>query len=254
MDHVQLGSAIRTAWVRKRWRQEDLARAARVSRSTISRIERGHLGSLPLDLTQATCTALEIRLDLVPRWRGGDLGRMLALRHSQLHESVARTIATTYPSWQLAPEASFSIYGERGVIDLLLWHSERRALLVVELKTELVDVNEMLGTMDRKRRVARRVAEGLEGRGWRPTSVSGWIILAESRTNERRVAEHGTLLRAAHPADGRRMRAWLRDPAGPMSALSLWPVSSTGGRTLGPTRRVGRLLVGRRSPVRAPPE
>ena len=35
----------------------------------------------------------------------------------------------------LVPEVSFSIYGERGVIDMLLWHPARRALLVVELKT-----------------------------------------------------------------------------------------------------------------------
>lgn len=238
MDVVQVGTTIRTARIRKGWRQADLAKASRVSRSTISRMERGHLGSLPLDLTLAACAALEIRLDLVPRWRGGDLGRMLAVRHSQLHESVARTLTTRYPAWQLAPEASFSIYGERGVIDLLLWHPGRSALLVVELKTELVDVNEMLGTMDRKRRVARQVAIELEGRAWRAEAVSSWIILAASRTNERRLADHRTMLRNAFPADGRQLRSWLRDPIGPISALSLWPVGSNGRDGLMSARRV----------------
>ena len=235
MDDVRIGSTIRTARIRKGWRQEDLAAEAHVSRATISRMERGHFGSLPLDLLRNACVALEISLDLVPRWRGGDLDRMLSLRHSQLHESVARALVADFPEWMLVPEASFSIYGERGVIDLLLWHPGRRALLVIELKTDLVDVNELLGTMDRKRRLAWQVAKD---RGWAPVTVSAWIVVAGSRTNERRITEHRTMLRAGYPADGRTMRRWLSDPVGAIAGLSMWPVAASGGRGLGPTRRV----------------
>ena len=235
MDDVRIGSTIRTARIRKGLRQEDLAAEAHVSRATISRMERGHFGSLPLDLLRGVCVALEISLDLAPRWRGGDLDRMLSLRHSQLHESLARALVTDYTEWLLVPEASFSIYGERGVIDLLLWHPGRRALLAIELKTDIVDVNELLGTMDRKRRLAWNVATE---RGWTPATVSAWIVVAGSRTNERRIAEHRTMLRAGYPADGRHMRSWLSDPVGPIAGLSLWPVAASGGRGLGPTRRV----------------
>lgn len=35
------------------------------------------------------------------------------------------------------PEVSFSIYGQRGVIDILAWHAATRSLLVIELKTEM---------------------------------------------------------------------------------------------------------------------
>lgn len=235
MDDVRIGSTIRTARIRKGWRQEDLAAEAHVSRATISRMERGHFGSLPLDLLRGVCVALEISLDLVPRWRGGDLDRMLSLRHSQLHESVARALVTDFTEWLLVPEASFSIYGERGVIDLLLWHPGRRALLIIELKTDLVDVNELLATMDRKRRLAWQVAKD---RGWAPETVSAWILVAGSRTNERRITEHRTMLRAGYPADGRHMRGWLSDPVGAIAGLSLWPAAASGGRVLGPTRRV----------------
>lgn len=235
MDDLRVGSTIRSARLRKGWRQQELASASKVSRATISRAERGHIGSLPLDLTRVICAALDIRLDIHPRWRGGDLGRMLSLRHSILHESVARSFAASFPDWEIAPEVSFSIFGERGVIDLLLWHPGRRALLVIELKTDLVDVNEMLGTMDRKRRLARQVAEE---RGWVPRTVSAWIIVASSRTNERRIAEHRTMLRAGYPSDGRHMRGWLSDPVGAIAGLSLWPVAANRGRSLGPTRRV----------------
>lgn len=235
MDDVRLGSTVRTARIRKAWRQRDLADKAGVSRATIARMEGGHLGTLSLDLIRAVCQALEISLDLVPRWRGGDLDRMLGIRHSQLHESVARMLVADFPDWVLAPEVSFAHFGERGVIDLLLWHPARCALLVIELKTDLVDVNEMLGTMDRKRRLAREVAKQ---RGWVPATVSAWIVVAGSRTSERRVAAHRTVLRAAYPAGGRAIRAWLADPVGSIAALSMWSATPAGGADLAPKRRV----------------
>ena len=237
MEDVRIGSMIRTARIRKGWRQRDLAEKSAVSRATISRIEGGHIGSLPLDLLRAVGKALEISLDLVPRWRGGELDRMLSIRYSQLHESVARMLTSDFPEWVLAPEVSFSHFGERGVIDLLLWHPGRRALLVIELKTDLVNVNEMLGTMDRKRRLAWEVAKQ---RGWEPAVVSAWIVVAGSRTNDRRVAAHRTMLRAAYPSGGRGMRTWLADPVGSIAALSMWPASASGGVDLAAKRRVRR--------------
>ena len=75
-----------------------------------------------------------------------------------MHESVARVFRDELPAWMLAPEVSFSVYGERGVIDILAWHPGRRALLVIELKTDLVDMNELLGTFDRKRAPGRRAS------------------------------------------------------------------------------------------------
>ena len=155
--------------------EDDLSAMAHVSRAQIGRIEHGHIDSVRLGTLRNVCAALEIRVDLVPRWRGGDLDRTLSSRHALLAESVVQALRRDSPEWQLIPEASFSIWGERGVIDLLAWHPGRRALLVIELKTELVDVGETLGTMDRKQRLAAQVAAE---RGWEASTVSGWIILA----------------------------------------------------------------------------
>jgi hypothetical protein len=139
----------------------------------------------------------------------------------------------------LAPEVSFSIYGERGVIDILAWHPGRRALLIIELKTDIVDVNDLVGSADRRRRLARTI---VAERGWDPATVSAWVIVAPSRTNRRRVAAHEAMLRAAFPMDGRGMRAWLRDPVRSVAALSFWPDSH--GRAVRPdvrpVRRVRR--------------
>src|SRR5580765_1661924 len=115
----------------------------------------------------------------MPRWRAGDLDRLLNSRHSALHEEVARSFAKR-PDWLAEPEVSFSIYAERGVIDILAWHRKQQMLLVIELKTDIADVNELVGTLDRKRRLAWQVARD---HGWdvgERTSTSAWLIVAES--------------------------------------------------------------------------
>jgi hypothetical protein len=182
-------------------------------------MERGHFGSQSIDTIRAVASALEIRVDLVGRWRAGDLDRLLNAGHSALHESVARMFRDELPAWILAPEVSFAIFAERGVIDILAWHPGRRALLVIELKTDLADMNELMGTLDRKRRLARQVALA---RGWDPLTVSAWLIISSSRTNRRRIEAHQAMLAAALPDDGRSIRAWLRDPVRPLGGLSFW--------------------------------
>jgi hypothetical protein len=157
-----------------------------------------------------------MRVDVVVRWRGGELDRLVNARHSALHEAAAQMF-TKQPEWIVAPEASFSIYGERGVVDILGWHASSRTLLVIELKSALVDVQELIGSMDRKRRLAPRIA--LE-RGWDSVGVSTWVVVGESRTNRRHVARHAALLRTVFPSNGHAFRSWLGDPDGAISGLS----------------------------------
>jgi hypothetical protein len=177
--------------------------------------------------------ALDVRVDLVARWRAGDLDRLLNARHSQLHELVARWFGKELPAWILAPEVSYAIYRERGVVDIVAWHPGRRAILVIELKTDIVDINQLIGKVGEKARLIRQI---VRDRGWDPLTVSTWVIVAGGRTNRARLAAHRAVLRAAFPADGRAMRSWLSDPVGQMAALSIW--TETAGRQLTPTRRV----------------
>jgi transcriptional regulator with XRE-family HTH domain len=189
-----------------------------VSRSAVSRLERGRAAELGVDTLLGIVEALGGRIDFIVRWQGGELDRLLNARHSALHESVARWFRGRR-GWVIAPEVSFSIRGERGVIDILAWHAESTTLLVIELKTEVVDVNELMGTIDRKRRLASYV---VRERGWFPATVGVWVIVADSVTNRRRVRSHQTTLRAAFPSDGRSVVGWLTKPAGEFQCLSFW--------------------------------
>jgi transcriptional regulator with XRE-family HTH domain len=233
MDDGRFGSAIRAVRYKRGWRQRDLAARAGVSDETVSRIERGHIDTLSLRTLRRVASALDVRVDLIARWRAGDLDRLLNARHSALHDSVAAWFRDAFPEWELAPEVSFGILGERGVIDIVAWHPDRRALLIIELKTDIADVNELVGTFDRKRRLARKI---VAERGWVPTTVSGWVIVAPGRTNRARIATHGAMLRSAFPFDGRSIRAWLRDPVGSISVMSTWSPARRGPTA--PTRRV----------------
>jgi transcriptional regulator with XRE-family HTH domain len=219
MDDQRIGWSLRSIRVRKRWRQEDLAARAKVSRWVVMRIEQGRLASVPLGKVRAVAAALDARVDAVVRWQGGDLSRLVSARHARMHEIIARYLRDI-PGWIVEPEVSFSIYGERGIIDVLAWHPTTRIPLVIELKTEVVDLNELLGTLDRKRRLASTIAQGRE---WDPVAIATWVLVADSRTNRRAVAEHATVLRGTLPTDGRGVARWLRRPIGRIDALSFLP-------------------------------
>jgi hypothetical protein len=153
-----------------------------------------------------------------------------------MHEAMARQFQQ-YGSWVFEPEVSFSIFGERGVIDVLGWHREARVVLVIELKSEFVDINEGMGTLDRNVRLAERIARE---RGWDSIAASAWLVVADTRTNRRALAAHATVLRAKYPADGRTIRSWLRRPVGRVLALSFMPnvADVNVGRGTRPVRRV----------------
>lgn len=205
-----------------------------MSRALYSAVERGHLDRVPLGTLRKVAAVLEIRLPIEPSWRGGRIERVISGRHAAMEERITAMLVAA--GWEVRPEASFNHFGERGVIDLVAWHPGHRTLLLVEIKTELVDPSGLLLVADRRRRLASVIARDS---GWKPAIVAQWVVLADGRTNHRRVAEHRTLLRAAFPADGRSIPGWLRDPASPIDALWFLPDAagrSTGRTSQGPNR------------------
>lgn len=219
----RVGATFRAVRLRHGWRQVDVAARAGVSDSLISAVERGHLGTLSVESLRRIALSLDIRIDVIPRWRGGDLDRLLNSRHAALAEATTRWLRSG--GWEVAVEVSFAIRGERGFIDLLAWHAPTRTLLVIEIKTEIADVHELVGIMDRKTRLAPEIARA---RGWLPAAVATWLVVEEGSTNRHRVDRFAALLRAAFPADGRAMARWLITPAGSIRGLSFFSDSGHG--------------------------
>lgn len=200
------------------------------------RVESGRLGQVSLRTLESVAGALDAQLVVDLRWHGAELDRLLGARHSAMHEQLARRFSSL-AGWAWHPEVSFSIYGERGVLDILAFHAATGSLLVVEMKTEIADVQALLATRDRRVRLARRIASE---RGWSARTVSSWVVVADTRTNRRRAAAHSTVLRAVMPADGAAVARWLRQPEGTLHALSfLTEVHGAHlGRRSGAIRRV----------------
>lgn len=192
----------------------------------VARAEDHRITGLRLELILRIAAVLDIRVDFSARWRGGELDRMLNAGHAAMHEQVARMLSAA-PGWLFRPEVSFAIYGERGVLDILAFHPQTGALLVIELKTELVDVQDLISSVDRYARLAQRVAAQ---QGWKARHVSCWVIISDATRNRRRVANHRSVLGVAFPADGRTMRGWLRKPSQTIRALSFLKWESSGTR------------------------
>ena len=215
MNGARLGRGFRAIRARANRTQLDVATRAGIPRAVVGRVERGDLATVRLDQLLALATVLHADVDITLRWNGAELDRLLSAGHSAMHEVVVGVL--TSAGWQVVPERSFSVWGERGVIDLLAWHAASRSLLVVELKTEIVDVQRLIETVDRYRRLAPAIVRDL---GWEPVIVGVWVAIAEGPTNRRRLHEHANVLRAAFPSDGRTVPGWLRHPSGPLAALS----------------------------------
>jgi transcriptional regulator with XRE-family HTH domain len=237
MDDLRIGRAFRHVRLRLGWRQIDVARRAGVSQGTYSNIERGHLDPASLRTLRRVASVLEIRLSLDTRWRGGELARLVSARHAAMSERATQWLLSA--GWDVRPEVSFNHFGERGVVDLVARHVASGTVLVVELKTELLDVGDLLATMDRRLRLAVVIASSC---GWTAGTVGGVVLVADSKANRRQLADHSMVLRAAFPVDGRGLRRWLRTPDSPLRGLTFIPdiAARSAGTGIAPVKRVRR--------------
>jgi len=214
MDDARIGRTIRVLRQRRGWRQVDLAARSGLSRSAVSDIERGRIGRYTISSVRRLLRALEADGELAVRWGApGDLDRLLDRDHALLVQAWADLHRRH--GWQVWPEASFSVYGERGRIDLLAFHPPTGVLVVSEMKTGLWNLQDTLGRLDAKVRLARSVAAE---RGWEVRRVVGALIVAEGRTARRRVAEHAALF-AGYETRGRAARAFVRGPRAAVRGL-----------------------------------
>lgn len=221
----------------KGWRQEDLARRAHVSRSMTSDAELGRLERVTVGALRRLIEVLDGRLVVEMLWRGAELDRLLDAHHAALAENIARLLRNA--GWDVRVEVSFNVYGDRGRYDILAYHAATRILLVVEIKTRLGDVQDTLGRLDVKVRLARNVGRQF---GWQPATVTPLLLVAEDATNRRRVAAHPTLF-SSFSLRGRAALAWLRRPTQggtPSGLLAFRKLSSASQRGVITARRVRR--------------
>ena len=229
MDDRRAGWLIRRIRQHLRLRQVDVAAASGVSQQEISLIELGRLEQASLRTLRSVLGALGGTIEIQVRWRGGDLDRIADEGHALLVATTAEALRSS--GWTIVPEVSYSVYGERGSIDLVAWHPQTRTLLVVEVKTELTSVEATLRKHDEKVRLAGRVVQ--ERFGWQPWAVGRLLVLPDVSTARRRVERHEAVLRHTYPVRGTGVRRWLREPNGPFGGLAFLSTTSRVGGNRG---------------------
>jgi hypothetical protein len=186
-----------------------------------------------LGLIRRVAGVLGASVTVEPRWRGADLARLLDHRHAELVRILVERL--TVLGWECLPEHTFNEWGERGAIDVFAWHLPGRAALCVEVKTRLVDLQDLLSTADRKRRLAPVLARKL---GWDPVAVGSVLVLPEENWARNAVERYRPVIDAKFPARTLAVRYWLACPEGDMGGVWFLANVTPGD----PKRRSGALM------------
>jgi transcriptional regulator with XRE-family HTH domain len=238
VDDRRVGLIIRALRRRRGWRQSDLAVAAGVSQQLVSTIERGHVDTVAHGTLRRLLGALDARCEIDVRWRGGSLDRTLDENHARLVGATVALLAQA--GWLSAVEVTYSVFGERGSIDVLGFHDQTGSLLVIEVKTEITSIEETLRRLDEKTRLAGQVAR--DRLQWRSGGTSRLLVLPETSTSRERVARHAGVLSSGLPAENVAVRRWLAAPSGSLHGRLFFRITNPRGgkETLGTSHRVRR--------------
>lgn len=203
---------------------------------TMGRHERGRIAATASLRRHAG--ALDIRVEIRLVGRGVDLPRLADDEHASIVSVMAGALGSG--GWTNRPEVSFNEWGERGRIDLMGTSADR--LAVVEVKTEIGDMQDLHGALDIKARLAPTVARRI---GWPAGPVTVILAVAATARNRAIVAGHASLFahykaigvsslsRELRRADAERLLVWV--PAR-TAGRSLW---LSGRRRLRPGRALG---------------
>lgn len=209
--------AVRALRRRTGWTQAALGERAAVSHDIVSRVERAQLAGMTVGHLDRIATALGAQLSVQLRWRGEQLDRLIDAAHAAMQQAVAAML--TDHGWIVRVEVSFNHYGDRGRIDIIAFHPGTRLVVIVEIKSGIGDLQETLGRLDVKLRLATRIARDI---GW--TDVVAFVpalVVGDTRAARRTVAAHPALF-ARYAVRGRQAMAWLRRPVGDVPTGLLW--------------------------------
>jgi transcriptional regulator with XRE-family HTH domain len=211
MYAVAMGRVLRMLRLRRDWRQSDVAEKAGISSSAVGRHESGVIGSLRS--LEQHAAVFGLRVDVRVLGRAGSLMRL----GDEEHARIAETVAAWFREHRFVTEteASFSEWGERGRIDLLAFDPLSGTLVIVEAKTQLLDLQDLFGSLNVKERLAATIAER---RGWKVDRCVTLLAVAQTAANRTAVREHPSSfadfdtrrLTIAGLRLGRRLIHWVR--------------------------------------------
>jgi transcriptional regulator with XRE-family HTH domain len=215
-------------------RQIDVGRSAGVDQKIVSLLERGQIERVSVERFRKVCAALQIEAVLDLRWRGGQGDRLIDRDHARIVEAVIAELARL--GWETYPEFTFNFYGERGSVDILAWHPGKRALLLIEVKTRLTDLQRLLMSVSKKLRLVPGLVS--EERGWERRVLGHIVVMLDTRANRSTVARHQATFAATFPSRTADARGWLRSPTADLAGLWFLALRREAHSDVGRVRRI----------------
>jgi len=220
MDGRRVGRVLRAVRLHKRLRQRDVAVAAGVSQSMVSRAEHGRLDELSFGAVDAVASVLDVTVYIDARWDDGDADRLIDRAHARIVELVVSTL--TESGWETVVEYGFNHYGDRGSVDVLAWHAESRTLLIVEVKSRLTDLQATFTSFARKLRIVPKLVQ--RDHGWDPRFLGRLMVMDGTTANRSIVGKHAATFATLFPERMPAVGTWLRRPD--RSLGGVWFVSN----------------------------
>jgi len=249
----RFGASVRAVRVALGLSQRASAKLMGRSQAWVSLMERGRIASLSVSEADLICQSLGATLVLgveAPVLIAGPRQRDAA--HARCVAYVARRLRSD--GWLVQREVQVGSSSRPGWIDILAFHPTSRILLVIEVKTELVD----LGGLERQ--LGWYVSEAPRGAaklGWRPEAVLGCVLMLATTATYDRLREDAPGIRQVFPLRGRDLmnvlrggavprRGWFLAMIDPRSRVREWgrPTVLDGRRTPAPYRHVADFLRG----------
>lgn len=183
------------------WSQRDLAERAQVAQSTISRMERAVLDDLTFATAALVLDALGVRASLslqtpfiADRSRQSDAG------HARCVAYVVRRLRRL--GWVTLTEVEIVDGRSHGWIDVLAYRESDGRLLVIEVKTDVVDV----GRAERQLGWYERAAWDVARRhGWRPRQVTAALLVLATQATLERLAANREHMQQSFPMAAREL-------------------------------------------------
>lgn len=208
---IGLGRQLREERLRRRLTLQEVADMSGLGRSTVHDVESGRLGSLETYVRLSEALRLQAEFALVDPRRRQPPERRAA---DPVHAAMGEAEAVHFRPFGLhvSLDEPFQHYQFAGRADVVVWSSERAALLHIENKTRFPDIQDGFGSFNAKRSYLGRdfgARVGIDG--WR--SETHVIAALWSSEILRTVRSHGASFGSVCPDRVDSFEAWWRgDP------------------------------------------
>lgn len=209
--HVEMGATIKEARRRRRWGIRALAVKAVLSYGIVQRVESGGPASLTAYARLAQVLNLELQVAIVDPRRATTLRQDSDLLHALLGELEAKLLVPH--GRPVGIDEPWQHYHFAGRADLVTWDVKRQALLHIENKTQLPDLQDAIGRFKSTQAYLGRALWQRLGLPGRPRSEAHIMVALWSAEVLRVIRRQPSVFRSTFPDTPEVFQMWLRgDP------------------------------------------